>query len=122
MKTLYKSQTIPTPGIEKCSNYYLVQQLILQRIRCTLTGDKFVDTSYELAQKYLLPPPTCQTQEQVHKYLLNEARMIPAAFKLYEQTPDYIEAIKLLRTYEGSTFTIVNVTLGGIIVLIEVGK
>ena len=119
MKTIRKSMFFPTTGIEKCSNYYLVQRLILQRIRSVLTGEEFKDTSYDLAAQYLTVPAHYQTPKDIERYLLSEAKMIASAFHQYEKTPGYEENIKLLRTYEGKTFSIVNVTMSGIIILIE---
>lgn len=120
MKTIRKSMFFPTTGIEKCSNYYLVQRLIIQRIKSVLTGETFKDISFDLVNQYLTVPPHYQTPKDVERYLLSEAKMVSSAFNQYEKTPGYEENIKLLRTYEGKTFSIVNVTMSGIMILIEV--
>lgn len=120
MKTLRKTMFFPTVDIEKCSNYYLVQRMILQRIRSVLTGEPFVDISVDLANQYLSVPPHYQTPKDVERYILSEAKMISSAFHQYEKNPEYDANIKLLRTYEGRTFSIVNVTMSGIIIIIEV--
>lgn len=114
-----KSLFIPTPGIEQCRNYVIIQRLVQERIRSVMMGDPFVDKSHFLASQFLEVPVKYQTQEEVGKYLKSEAKELLAAFNKYEETPEYKEAIGLLREQEGASFNIASTTLSGMVVLLE---
>jgi hypothetical protein len=114
-----KSLFIPTPGIEQCRNYVIIQRLVQERIRSVMMGDSFVDKSHFLASQFLEVPVQYQTQEDIGKYLKSEAKELLAAFKKYEETPAYKEAIGLLKEQEGASFNITNTTLSGMVVVLE---
>lgn len=114
------SHFIPTPGIENLSNTLIIQRLIQERIRSTLMKENMVDNAEELCVMFLAIPPTLQTPEDVRKYLKEEAKKIVAAFHKFEkETPEYHEAIRLLKEQENKCFKIVNVTYPGILILLE---
>lgn len=114
-----KSLFIPTPGIEQCRNYIIIQRLIQERIRSVMMGDPFVDKSHFYASQFLEVPVAYQTQEDIGKFLKSEAKELLAAFKKYEETPEYKEAISLLKEQEGASFNIANTTLSGMVVILE---
>ena len=113
-----RSIFIPTPQVEQFSNYYLVQLLAKERVRCVMTGEKFADTSLDLVQKYLTIP-TGVSGAQEETFFKNTAKEVLASFKLLEAFPTYAEGIVQLKNFEGYKFEINSVTVGGIMVLFE---
>lgn len=115
-----RSLFVPTPNVETYPRYYLVQLLAKERIRCILSGDTFGDISGNLVQQYLEIPGAYQTAEAVAKFVASESSVVMAAFKRFEESPLYVEALKQLNPYAGNKFEVTSVTAGGIMVLIEV--
>lgn len=115
-----RSLFVPTPEVEQYTNYYLVQLLAKERIRCIMEDDKFNDISSSLVERYLEIPPKLTRQEDIQKYCKSEGKIILQAFERFEKTPLYAEAIKNLKPYVHNKFEITNVTAAGIVVLIEV--
>jgi len=115
------SHTIPTPGIENCRHYTIMQQLVVGRVRSIMTNEPFLDDVGPMIQQYLEVPPALQTAEEVKKYIDSEAKEVKAAFKKFEETtPGYADAIALLKPYCGRSFSINSISLGGVRILIEV--
>jgi hypothetical protein len=115
-----RSLFVPTPEVEQYSNYYLVQLLAKERIRCIMEGDQFNDISGALVERYLEIPPKLVRQEDIQKYCKSEGKVILQSFERFEKTPLYAEAIQNLKPYANNKFEITNVTAAGIVVLIEV--
>lgn len=115
-----RSVFVPTQNIQQYSNYYLVQLLAKERVRCIMEGDQFNDISGALVERYLEIPPKLTRQEDIQKYCASEGKMILQSFKVFEKDPVYTEAIKNLKPYAGNKFEIANVTAAGLVVLIEV--
>lgn len=114
------SHFIPTPGIENITNTIIIQRLIQERIRSTLMGENMVDTMDELCMAFLEVPKHLETPEQVRTFLKEEGKKIQAAFQKFEKdTPEYAEAIRLLKEQKNKCFKIVNVTYPGIMILLE---
>lgn len=115
------SHTIPTPGIENCRHYTIMQQLVVGRVRSIMTDEPFLEELGPLIYQYLEVPPALETAEEIGKYVDSEAKEIKAAFKKFEETtPGYLDAINLLKPYHGRAFSINSVTLSGVRILIEV--
>jgi hypothetical protein len=115
-----RSLFVPTPDVEKYTNYYLVQLLAKERVRCIMEGDHFNDISGSLVERYLEIPPKLVRQEDIQKYCKSEGKIILQAFHEFEKTPMYAEALKNLKPYAHNKFEITNVTASGLVVLIEV--
>lgn len=115
-----RSLFVPTPEVEQYSNYYLVQLLAKERIRCIMENDQFNDISSSLVERYLEIPPKLVRQEDIQKYCKSEGKMILQSFERFEKTPLYAEAVKSLKPYANNKFEITSVTAAGIVVLIEV--
>lgn len=115
-----RSLFVPTPNVEQYTNYYLVQLMAKERIRCIMLEEPFNDISGSLVERYLTLPPAVQTAEAIQKYCLAEGKIINKAFKEFEKTPAYVNALEQLNPYKGNKFEITSVTSGGIMVLIEV--
>lgn len=115
-----KSLFVPTPEVEQFSNYYVVQLLAKERIRCIMTGDKFQDTSLELVQKYLTIPPNTLGANAEEKFFKAEAKNVMESFKLLEKVPAFAEALQLVKTYAGNDFEVTSVTANGIQLLFNV--
>lgn len=115
-----KSLFVPTPEVEQFSNYYVVQLLAKERIRCIMTGDKFQDTSLELVQKYLTIPSTALGANAEEKFFKTEAKNVMTSFKLLEKVPAFAEAMRLVASYAGKEFEITSVTANGIQMLFNV--
>jgi hypothetical protein len=117
---MIRSLFVPTPQVEQFSNYYLVQLLAKERVRCIMTGDKFNDTSRELVEKYLTIPPTLRSADEQENFFKTAARDIMNSFKTFEKTPPYIDALKALAPYAGNVYEVSAVTVNGIMVLITI--
>ena len=115
-----KSLFVPTPEVEQFSNYYVVQLLAKERIRCIMTGDKFQDTSLELVQKYLTIPPNTLGANAEEKFFKAEAKNVMESFKLLEKVPAFAEALQLVAAYAGNEFEVTSVTANGIQLLFNV--
>jgi hypothetical protein len=115
-----RSLFVPTPEVEKYTNYYLVQLMAKERIRCIMKNETFSDIAPSLVERYLTLPPAVQTADAIKKYCEAEGKIINKAFKEFEKTPAYVNALEQLNPYKGNPFEITSVTSGGIMVLIEV--
>ena len=115
-----RSIFVPTQNIEQYRNYYLVQLLAKERVRCIMQDDQFNDISGNLVERYLEIPPKLVRQEDIQKYCASEGKIILQSFKVFEKDPVYAEAIRNLKPYAGNKFEISSVTAAGLVVLIEV--
>lgn len=115
-----RSIFIPTQNVEKYSNYYLVQLLAKERVRCIMEGVTFSDISADLVERYLEVPPKLTRQNEIQKYYSSEGKVILQSFNEFEKNPLYAEAIRNLKPYANNKFEITTVTASGIVVLIEV--
>lgn len=115
-----RSLFVPTPDVQQYPNYYLVQLLAKERVRCILTGDKFGDISPGLVEHYLTVPPRLTKANEVQKFYQSEGKAVMDAFERFEKTPMYQDALKALLPMAGNKFEIASVTVPGIMVLIEV--
>lgn len=113
---------VPTPGIEECRYYFLVQKLLELRIRCIMTEVTFEDCSQSLIQLYITPPPHYSTAKKVTAFIESEAKELSASFKLYEKNKFVQDAFNTLVPYKGMMFSISNITLAGIQLIIDLRK
>lgn len=118
MKQEVRALFVNTPGIEECENYWVVQRLIEHRIRCIMTGTEFSDISKDLVLQFLTPPEDAITPEALNHFVLVEAERLLNTFNLYEQLPDYQDALSALKPYEGKSFSISSITMTGLQILI----
>lgn len=114
--------TIPTPGIEECRYYHLVQKLLELRVRSIMTEVTFEDCSQSLIQMYITVPPHYTTAKKVSEFIVSEAKELSAAFKLYEKNKYVQEALAALIPYKGMLFSICSTTLSGIQLIIDLRK
>ena len=114
-----KSVMVPTPGIEECRNYVIVQRLIQERIRSTILKEPFVDLAAMLVSRFIEVPPALVKQDEIERFIKSEAKEVMAVFHKYEENPAYAEAIMLMKDISLCTFNIVSVTFTGMLVLIE---
>lgn len=105
---------VPTPGILELSNYYIVQTLIVERIKSVVSGKRFLDNVEGIVAANLEPPPYCNTPRQTEDWVSSTAREIMSTFELYEQNPAYLQAITLLRKYEGWGYTLLSCNVNGV--------
>lgn len=110
------SLIVPTPGILELSNYYIVQSLIIERIKSVVTGKRFLDNFEGIVAANLEPPPYCNTPRQTEDWVTSTAREISSVFELYERTPEYLQATTLLRNYEGWGLNILSCNVNGVII------
>lgn len=115
-----KSLFVPTPEVEQFSNYYVVQLLAKERIRCIMTGDKFQDTSLELVEKYLTYSSNTMPVSSEEAFFKTKAKEVMASFKLLEKVPAFAEALQLVAAYAGNEFEVTSVTANGIQLLFNV--
>jgi len=116
---------IPTPGIENCSHYYIVQKLIQERIRSIMMETPFKDDIFDLVKKYLVLPHTINADDEkmVKSFYEEVGKAVIEAFEKFEsETPTYRDAILLLKDHVGKTFSIFSMTLTGIHMTIETDK
>ena len=113
---------VPTPGIEECRYYHLVQKLLELRIRSIMTGVNFEDCSKSLIQMFITTPPHYTTAKKVAEFIESEAKELSAAFKLFEQNKYVQDAFNTLVPYKGMMFQIANTTLTGIQLIIDLRK
>ena len=111
---------VPTPGVEECSNYWLVLKMLEQRIRNLMTEEGFQDISRQLVYQFLTPPNNIDTPAQVEKWLDERATELYSAYATYEASPTFLEGLQVLVPYKGKQFSISSTTSKGIMVLIYI--
>lgn len=114
-----KSLFIPTPDIEGYPNYYLVQLLARERVRCLLSEESFTNISEFLVEKYLEPPAHFVSLKDIKDFILEKGKEVLASFNEFEQNAVYKQAIETLIPYKGFKFEFRGVTLSGIMLMVE---
>jgi hypothetical protein len=113
---------IPTPGIEECHNYWLVQKLLDGRVRSIMTSTPFENNARQLVEYYLTPPPHLTKPADIQRFYEMEAQELYGSFANYEQSPGFQEALKTLIPYKGKTFSINSITTVGLSMIIDLDE
>lgn len=113
---------VPTPGIEECHNYWLVQKMLESRIRSIMTSTPFENPARYLVEVYLTPPPHMSQAKDIQRFYETEAQELYASFANYEQSPSFQDALNTLVPYKGKTFSISSVTTVGLQLIIDLGE
>jgi hypothetical protein len=124
MTVITHTHFIVTPGIELLPNYFVIQNLIRERIRNVIMGVPNVDFKV-LAEEFvvaLIPAPEFQDDDKRIKYqawLKKETEVVYKAFTKYEENKQYQDSIAMLRTFQGQMFSVSSVTIAGIMVVLS---
>ena len=117
-----RSLFIPTPDVQNYPNYYLVQLLAKERVRCLLSGESFVNISEYLVEKYLEAPSHLVSVKDIKDFILEKGKEVLESFKTFEKDSSYKAALETLIPYKGYKFDFLGVTISGIMLMVEVDE
>lgn len=113
---MIKTMFVQTPGLMLVSNYFIVQQLIIERVKSVITGIRFSDNIAGLVSASLDYPPYCRSPSQIEDWLNTTCGEIISSFEHYEQSPAYNESIQTLKQYQGWKITLLSSNVNGVLI------